>query len=684
MFNLNLNRTVVSRWKERSGVRLLGTTLVELLVVIVVFLVGILAIVQVFGRGLQLLSGTKNNTVATELAHQVSQDVTARPDELPDMIEAVVYNQGTPIVDPNKDPNDLGPTGDSLSQQGILSLGGNAIGDWQLHSGANSYRRVVGEGKHISAPSNLFGAGYASVAMLDFGPQDLDAPIYVYGNSLTRLDQLPHHLGPSPVGTTNVTIGGNTVAEPYYTTTDATVPYEYFVQNPNSSSAGLVIPTSPYNRTYHISLSAYVLAGANTTRLDYPDLSVYIPGVVNSGAATPPFVFVPVSDILVNTPGALQAGQSLTSVEFESIDLSPQFVQMTVMTFTDNDPYEFTPGPNGALYFNPAGYSTYIERPGGAREPLMARVNYDVEDWRIIHQDFRIDAKQNISGNYYAQLQLTLGDLKVSNNSGPDNLVAGNPALFTTYAGSANPYDNIALIDDQTGFFLWPTNTNGRQLLTVDKHNGIVTINGINSSGSSLIGDLAAFTPGNANPTLIPIDLTGRSFRVLYMAKNEWSVRVLKPASLYSPTYTLSPPPSPGQYYVPVNALGTRIYFPKADVNAKITIDQIFYNSSTSTTPKTMFSQDFVIQYPTVPDSVGLPCIDITSVDPTATQLALGTYGTVARGVKGASLSVQVLYNPASFRLTGTPATNMSHLNVWGQSWRHSTTQTYLQPEVDQ
>ena len=680
MINVNPFRTGASRSQERAPINLRGTTLIELLVVIVIFLVGILAVIQVFGKGLQLLGVNKNNEVASQVAQTVAEDVTARPDELPDMIEAVKYSNGLPIVDQNKDPNDLGPTGDSLSQQGILSLGGGAIGNWQMHIGADSYRRVVGEGKKITAPSTLGGAGYASVSLLDFGPYDPNAPIYVYGNSLTRLDQPPSTPPLTPAGAASVTVGANTVTESYQYTPDALVSYEYFVVNPTTSAAFLLVPTSLYNRTYHITLSAYVQSAGGYSRVDYPDLSFYLPAVQNTAAT--PLVQIPIVDILTNTSGALQNGQSFTSVEYESIDLAPQFVQLSTISWPDNDPYEFSASPAGCLYFNPAGYSYYIERPGGARQPLSARVNYDVLDWRIIHQDFRVDAKQNISGDYYAQFQLQLGNLKVAANSGPDGLPAGNEPFFTSTLGNLPSYDNIALVDAQTGLFIYPNTSNGRQLVSVDKHNGVLSIYGVNSSGAALTGILYGYPPGTSTATLIPIDLTGRSLRVYYMARNEWSIRVLKPAALYSATY-LSPP-APGQFYVPPAAsLGTKIYFPKCDVNAKVNIDQIFYMSSTSTAPKTLFSQDFVIAYPIVPDGVGLPCIDVSQVDPTATQLTMA-YGSVARGVKGASLAVQVLWNPASFNLTSNPAQNLQKLNVWGQSWRKEGSQTYLQPEINQ
>ena len=123
----------------------------------------------------------------------------------------------------------------------------------------------------------------------------------------------------------------------------------------------------------------------------------------------------------------------------------------------------------------------------------------------------------------------------------------------------------------------------------------------------------------------------------------------------------------------------TRIYFPISDLHQKVTVDQIFYLSGA--TPKEMQDQDFTIEYPVVADSVNLPCIDISSVDSSATALSTA-YGEVARGIKGASLTVQVIWNPASFGLSPNTSANLGLINTWGQSYRRSTNQTYLQTEI--
>jgi len=68
-----------------------GTSLVELLVVMVVFLVGILAIVQIFPGGFRVLNTTRNNSVASAFARQQIEQLKSRSEQLPDAIVPIQY-----------------------------------------------------------------------------------------------------------------------------------------------------------------------------------------------------------------------------------------------------------------------------------------------------------------------------------------------------------------------------------------------------------------------------------------------------------------------------------------------------------------------------------------------------------------------------------------------------------------
>ncbi|HWD37404.1 MAG TPA: hypothetical protein VG944_01025 [Fimbriimonas sp.] len=673
-------------WEKQPGRRALvkGTTLIELLVVIVIFLVGILAVVQIFPKGLQLLIVTRNNSVASNLANDELERERYHSDQIPDQILAIHYQNGVAVADPGRDPFDLGPQGDALAPDGTLSAGGTAIGDWLHFTGSNSFREIIGEGKRVPSPRTV-GNMYGGLQLLNFGPPDPKSPIIAYANDLSKDSTLPQNM--ESAGTQSVVVNGNSISAGLLDSAGQfaanVVPYQYFVTGATAPTPyvanALVLPTnSQFDRSYHIRLSAYVGTGVNFARQDYPDLSVTVPATTASGLnGTPPLIQVPISQILA-AYNLLGTG-SMSSVEYDSIQVAPQYRQLAAGDSFDNDPLEFEvlDANVGVLLFSPAGYSTFIETAGGPREPLEARVNYDVSDWRIIKQEFRLDTQAGLNGANYAQFQLALQSIKVGGQTGPDGRPNGGIPQFElsgdpAWPSQQNGPDNFVLVDMQTGGLVCEVDpSSGQALVTVDKNKGLVTINGANG-GAGLAGYI--LLPGATTAT--QVDLSSRSVRALYLGRNEWSVNVLKAANVY--TLTSTNPPAQGQAYVPPN--GTRIYFPRSDLHQKITIDKLSYIRANDAQTATMEGQDFSIEYPVVKDAIGLPCIDITSVDPNATGFAPES-GAVARGIKGASMIAQVLWNPNAFTLGPNPTANLQAVDKWGRGWRRSSVQTTLQPQ---
>jgi type II secretory pathway pseudopilin PulG len=697
--------------------------MVELLVVIVVFLIGILAIIQIFPKGFQLLIATRNNSVASALERAETARIVSRPDQLPDQILPITYINGVATVNANYNPSKLTPDlnnsiGNYVSSNGYLFLGGTQVGAnwpalyanwtsnsnwqwptqysaWMLFSGPNSANRIIAEGKRVPAP-RLVGSNYGGLMVLNFGPLAPTSPLVAYANDLSKGSTLPRRL--TQIGSAiSVTAfsgnaAGNSVQGILFDTSDVISPYEYCVGLPESPSAYLQLPTSnQFARTYHLRVSAYILTGSIWSKVDYPELNVTVPVVTQPDAngATPPLVQVNIADILSGS-GAISSVQSLGSTEYDSIQVAPEFNQISSTATFNGDPFQYKVMDPvlGVLLFSPSGYATTIERPGGAREPLEARVNYDVYDWRVIRSEFRLDSQLalNPGAGTYGQYRLELQSLKIGAQEGADGLpqggilpleLAGTPAnplggVAPTQSSSA---DNFVLIDIQTGGYVYEVDPNsGAELVNVNKSTGTVTVNSAapgNTNG--LFGYL--LIPGTNAPTLV--DLTGRSLRALYMARSEWAVQVMKASKYYSVIGTF--PPSIGQAYVPTPA-GTRIYFTAADVNSKVTIDSIYYLRSDNSLHE-LDGQDFTITYPTVPDAVGLPCIDIKQNDSAAMSLS-NAYGVVAKGIKGASLSVRALWNPATFAINSDPNVNATSIDQWARSWRSSNVQTYLESEV--
>lgn len=187
-----------------------GTSLVEVLVVIVIFLTGILAVVQIFPGGFRVLNTTRNNAIATQLGRSEMERLKAHADQLPEAILPVSYVSLGPglvriDVDSTRDTNDIGPAGgvtDLEADGDAIDGGANVLAKWQYVTGANVLRRVIGEGRRVPAPTTGLNIPTASRMVLEFGPVLLD-PAYqntflVYGNDMVGIDGLPGTAGVLP------------------------------------------------------------------------------------------------------------------------------------------------------------------------------------------------------------------------------------------------------------------------------------------------------------------------------------------------------------------------------------------------------------------------------------------------------------------------------------------------------
>ena len=97
---------------------------------------------------------------------------------------------------------------------------------------------------------------------------------------------------------------------------------------------------------------------------------------------------------------------------------------------------------------------------------------------------------------------------------------------------------------------------------------------------------------------------------------------------------------------------------------------------STHPTVQSMENQSFVVQ--TLPaDPTGLAYIDIRSINPDAQSLDTATYGFAVSGVRGASITVRVLWNPTNLGFTDDSAQNLTRLEIWGREWRQTVSETF-------
>ena len=657
----------------------LGTTLVEVLVVIVVFLVGILAVIQIFPKGYQILLLTRGKSVSQALARDTMESLAARSDELPEQIVSVHYDSnGNMIVDSNRDPSDLGPVGATLAADGtMLDASGNPLGPWQLVSGSNAFRRIVGEGRRVPAPGAVGAPGsgsayYGGLMVLQFGPINYQpatisrpSNLAVYGNDLEQL-----------------------VGQP--APQDLRTEYQYFVVNGGTSTIQVLLPTGPLIRKYHVSFSAYVNTSTGVVKRDYAEIPVVSldPTVPDVSGQYP---------LVGQTLTILANDSSIVSVDLNTLRVQRAFTKIDrASAFDTTDPYQYKLlNENlGVLLFNPIGHEVYISRNGNDRQPLQARVNYDVYDWRILHDDFRVDAgvtpgEPSIANPQLLSCQhkLPVDSLKVAGLAGADGLpnppIAPLESVRTdgttdTSAANGNGTDNFVLVDLQTGGVYCENNPQftTQRLIHVDKSTGIVSIEDMDGLKANGITGALLLPDGN----IVQVQMDNRAIRALYMARQEISVQVLKAAAQYS----ISSSPvnlSPGQFYIggTVSGVGQpwRIYFPRSDNGRKVTIGEVTYRNSGSSYVQTLTGQDFMIKSRPDP-TLSLPSVDLTDVDGFATAIDF-TNGIGARSIKGASVAVRVLWNPDMFRLTNDPALNITKLEQWGRGWRKTTNETYMQ-----
>lgn len=450
----------MKRFNQRTG-----ASLIEILVVIVIFLVGILAIAQIFPGGLNILRTTRNNTMATALARAEMERLKSQIDQLADAIVPARYVwNGTRYVidyDLNRYPNDFSPAGAiGLDINGNFVGANGILGKWPYLSGPNVMTRVVGESRTIPAPRYLSdptptGSTYGGLMACQFAPVIYD-PTYpitflVYGNDLQRrvVETVP---------------AGMPVRQDYVAFID-------------EEGQEMALPMGPprsdvpgYSRTYRVSVSLYVNGPGGSRQRDLVT-TITVPSPTSP--AQRQYVSFPFSD---GTLFPIGPGETVSHADIDTFRVARVFDQLGTpnapqfLTEDDvkNNPslrddavyqYDFLDDKLGLMLFNPVGFN-YQERRGRGRVPLRARVDYDVYDWRVIRDEFRVP------GNMPFERKLILNSIKTMGNKYADQ--RPYTGIGFTVAGETTERDFV-LLDTETGGVYMPSS------YTVDKSAGVIT-----------------------------------------------------------------------------------------------------------------------------------------------------------------------------------------------------------------
>lgn len=649
-----------------------GTSLIELLVVMVILLIGILGVVQVFPGGFGILRDRARASEATQLARAQIDLLKSRSEQLPEMIIPVTYlwngTNVTIVADPNRNNNDFSVPGVGVRQNGqVIDGANNDLGEWGYLSGANVMRRIIGEGGRVPAPRQVGPATFGGLMVLQFAPIVFNAQysnlFIVYGNNMVRGY-------------------GDPTGRPARS-------WQYFLEDADTPAGRMYLPRPAQNNVngrwvYRVQMSCWINDGSNTFRRDVVGQTANVPYVVGGGWE--PFD-------LMNLAG-LGPGETFVGADYDTIRVQHVFDQVGGFTGgSEVYEYQLLDQNLGVLLFPPGAYNYQERRPGNRRIPLIARVDYDVYDWRIIRDEFRIPDDDPY------QSKLILRNLKVINSFEADNRkYAGMPIPIPDGVGGTRLSD-VILLDVETGGVVLhdplnppdpspPVGTTSdflavdpaRSSFAVDKSLGMVRFVDADRTTAGL--QIRLIYPGDTTPTVV--NASGRLMRALYRGNTEWSVQVLKAPAVFSRAFGN---PSIAQYYIgqsplPGGGVGpgatTRVYFPGMDVGKKVVIGDITYISGGN--QQVMHDQEFTVR-PAAGDPVGA-FIDITEVDPSATGFDWSV-GTPVKRVKGASVSVRVLWNPGTFSLGANAAANIQAIEKWGRNWRRYNVETYLQRGED-
>jgi len=675
-----------------------GSSLIEVLTVIVVFLVGILAVVQIFPPGLSVLRVNRAQTQAISLARSEVQRILGQSAQLPAYVASAEFvGPGAVVLVANDDPNQLVPTVDVGAGEGNIDANGffptGPVGHWSKVSGANRFNRVIGEGRPIAQP-NLFNGQLGSPMQLMFAPllvqRDVTTGVavgqylQVYGNDLKFQTGSADQGAPSSdplqldydayaftyVPGTRATLAGSTV--PAFLNQD-----QVWVGRLRTNVGGLL------SHTLRIQGSFIVNDGLNRRPLN---LVFTVPAAASAFYGEIGNYSVVSMPALFNSLGL--AGFTYEGVEPASVRVQRQFAEIPVgASFSAFDPYQFKSfnGALGLLLLNPAGASARITDEDGNQIPLVARADYSVYDWRVIRDEFEIPRAVAGAGNFNPSMKLLLNAIRPSSGVGADARPYGGIALqgdtfqYTPNINGTTASQDFVLVDVQTGGVIaGNTGTDPLSAYVVDKSNGVIrfidtdTTDAFAITGRILVPGatpLAAWVP---TPT--PVDLAGRKVRALYMGAGEYAVRLTKAASDYSVAY---PPTAadlaPLQCYVGGSAgwgSTNRLYFALSDVNQKVTIGEAWVGGIGA---PVLRDRDYRIS--------GVETIGGISVAyaqlPAGSNFDFARNGYAVRRVKGASIRVRSYFNPETFTLGSDSARNFTRFQDWAENWRTTDTETY-------
>jgi len=518
-----------------------GVSLVEVLVVLVVLIIGFAAMTRLFPEGFASLGFTANATQAQAWMKFNEDRLRQNQENLPDAVAGIDPNTG--LIRAGITPQDFLT---AFRQYPIPGYTGTPPDDTRF-ADVNQARRVIGEHFQVPPASQFTPVGeWASLYRPMFGP--------IYSDTAMA----PAALGLSAYSGTalrRVEFENPPTAENYRALSEL----GDFGYGIDYDSARLYFISTNTVRLFKIDLRYHggpsvELEGAqeNCFYLD-ADTSAPQPITFDLRAAQTPMFgcnFVPLP-----AAGILDQGTDFLYRKFEQLPVAT--------AFNPSEPYQFKvyDGVFGLLGFNPA--AAVVPLPHQQGRGLSAQIDYDVDDWHILHDDTNVTLAPVDPDGSLATSGMANGDeayviklgasaiKKLGETEDTINFLSGQPAATNTfeYQGLQRFYP-----DNTTR-----TGTPGVDLVIVDLESGLqidsrtMQQGGANSSGeidyrsgiiqlwkfegrSTGAGPLLWAPPyglQGGSATGAQFDPAGRRVRIYFRTPNDMAVATFKPYNRY-------------------------------------------------------------------------------------------------------------------------------------------------------
>jgi len=647
-----------------------GVSLVEVLVVLVVLIVGFAALARLFPEGFANLGFTANATMAHGQMIKNEEELRGRRENLPNAVVGIDPNTG--LIRFNLTPQDLFT---AFRQYPVPGYSGTPPDD-ERFSNVNQARRVIGEhidippattapnGERASLYRPLFGPLYSDTAM---APASLGIAAY----SGTALRRVEVRLVDSTIPISGPT-ALNRIDQSDQSELQRLGDFGYGI---DYQSAHLYFNSVPYARQFKVDFTYH--NGSNQ--------QVQAPATFS--------ITVAAGAVAYDLSGSLAGA----SIDPNSDFLYRYFVKIATATAFGSDPYEFKVYDSvfGLIGFNPVASSTPLPLQQG--RGLTAQIDYDVDDWHILHEDANIslvpaDPDGSLlngatggvaSGDEVYFIKLAADAIKkFGDTEDTINFVSGQAASTNTFeyqglqryypdtsARTGTPGVDLVIVDLETGYQIdsrtlqkTGVNTSGE----IDYASGNIHLwkNEGRSSGQPLIWQPPfGMQSGPGAGTPIGLDPAGRRVRIYYRTYNDMAVATYKPYNRYY-MQTAIASLQEREFFPSQNGY---LLFPPLDGEKTVAVDYRYLwqdpslpSGSTNQQLRTVIGELHQINSPTAASAPVLPSpynrlwwARVDHADPVSGSDLAGDTDVVAgsvqiTGVRGASLHTHVVWKDGS------------------------------------